>query len=176
MKRTLTALALSLTALSAAPAATAEFLIGPRLTLSAPIPGGGLEVGGALDMRVSNPTRMIHFGLSLQSALDGERGALAADIATSWFLGGATDWVPYLGGGAQFRAMFFDSTRVSAFALQAQVGLMSSRVGRRRFFVELRAVQNVLPFGAQHSLTQRSMQTPAEAYRFEPSVHAGFLF
>ena len=175
MKRTICTLALALAATTLAPAASAEFLIGPRATLSLPIPGSGLELGGALDMRVTNPARMIQFGLSLQVAGDGESGALAAEFGLSWFLGSATSWVPYAGGGMQVRAMFFDHTRVTSFAPQAQIGIISARSGRRRFFTEFRAVQNVA-LSAQHSLTRQSMPMPGEAFRFEPSVHAGFLF
>lgn len=175
MTRTICTLALALAATTLAPAASAEFLIGPRATLSLPLPGGGPEVGGALDMRVTNPARMIQFGVSLQSRLDGDSGVFAAEFGLSWFLGEATSWVPYAGGGLQVRAMFFDSTRVMSFAPQAQLGIISARTGRRRFFTELRAVQNVA-FSAQHSLTGQSMPMPGEAFRFEPSVHAGFLF
>ncbi len=175
MKRTICTLALALAATTLAPVASAEFLIGPRATLSLPLPGGGLEVGGALDMRVTNPSRMIQFGVSLQSRLDGDSGVFAAEFGLSWFLGSATSWVPYAGGGMQVRAMFFDSTRVMSFAPQAQIGIISSRAGRRRFFTELRAVQNVA-FSAQHSLTGQSMPMPDGAFRFEPSVQAGFLF
>lgn len=175
MKRTICTLALALAATTLAPTASAEFLIGPRATLSLPLPGGGLEVGGALDMRVTNPSRMIQFGVSLQSRLDGDSGVFAAEFGLSWFLGSATSWVPYAGGGLQVRAMFFDSTRVTSFAPQAQLGIISARAGRRRFFAEFRAVQNVA-LSAQHSLTGQSMRMPEGAFRFEPSVHAGFLF
>ncbi|MFO0629051.1 MAG: hypothetical protein U0325_25980 [Polyangiales bacterium] len=175
MKRTICTLAAALAVTTLAPAASAEFLLGPRATLSLPLPGGGLEVGGALDMRVTNPDRMIQFGVSLQSRLDGDSGVFAAEFGVSWFLGGATQWVPYAGGGLQVRAMFFDSTRVMSVAPQAQLGIISARAGRRRFFTELRAVQNIA-FSAQHSLTGQSAAMPHDAFRFEPSVHAGFLF
>lgn len=176
MKRTRLALVLAVATFSIGSTASAQFLIGPRATMTVPIPGTGPEPGVALDMRVANANRMIQFGLSLQTTLDGERGALATEFGMSWFLGGAMNWVPYAGGGAQLRAMFFDDTRVMSFAAQVQVGLISSRVGRRRLFIELRAVQNLLPFGAERMLTRQSTATPSEAFRFEPSAHAGFLF
>jgi hypothetical protein len=176
MKRTSIAILLAVATLSVGSTASAQFLIGPRVGVTVPIPGGGPELGGALDMRVANTSRMIQFGVTLQSSLDGAHGGLAGEFGLSWFLGGATEWVPYAGAGVQVRAMFFDDTRVTSFAAQAQVGLMSSRVGRRRLFVELRAVQNLLPFGAERLLTRQSVATPVAAFRFEPSAHVGFLF
>lgn len=176
MKRTILALSVLASTLTLAPAASAEFLIGPRVAFGVPVPNGLPELGVALDMRVSNPSRMIQFGFTLHAALDGESGVLSADMAHSTFLGSATEWVPYLGGGAQVRSMFFDRVRVTSFAAQAQLGIMSSRVGRRRLFVEVRAVQNLLAFGAEYLLTRQPAPMPDHAYRFEPSVNAGFLF
>lgn len=176
MNKTLLLPALSLSLALAAPAASAQFLVGPRVAVTVPVPGGAPELGGALDMRVSNPTRMIQFGVSLQGSLDGERGVFAADFGVSWFLGASERWVPYAGGGLQLRAMFFDGTTVMSAAVQAQLGVMSARAGRRRLFAELRLTQNVLPFSAQDSLTRQSVATPGEAWRFEPSANVGFLF
>ncbi len=176
MKRTRIALLVAAATLSAGSTASAQFLIGPRVAVTVPIPGVVPEVGGGLDVRVANTSRMIQFGLTLQPSLDGEHGALAADFGVSWFLGSATAWVPYAGGGAQIRAMFLDDTRVTSFAAQVQVGIISSRVGRRRVFAELRAVQNVMPFGAERLLTRQSVSTPGAAFRFEPSANVGFLF
>jgi hypothetical protein len=172
----LPALFVALATLSLAPSASAEFLIGPRLSVTVPVPGLTPEVGGALDMRVASPARMISFGVGLQSALDGESGGLAFDAGYSWLLGASESWVPYAGAGAQVRALFFEDTRVTTFAVQAQLGVISARAGRSRFFAELRVAQNVLAFGAQDSLRGTSRPTPTDAWRFEPSVQTGFLF
>lgn len=175
MKHLVAAL-VALVTLSRTPAASAEFLIGPRLSLAMPIPGRGPEVGAALDLRFASPSRMTSFGLGLQSALDGESGGLSFDAGLSWLLGDGDRWVPYVGGGAQVRALFFEDTRVTTFAAQAQLGLVSARAGGSRLFVELRVVQNLLAFGAQDSLRGTSRPTPSDAMRFEPSVQTGFLF
>lgn len=174
--KNLTAALVALASLSVTSAASAEFLIGPRLSVTVPVPGFAPEVGGALDMRIASPARMISFGVGLQSALDGESGGLAFDAGHSWLLGSGDRWVPYLGAGLQVRALFFEDTRVTSLGLQGQLGLVSARTGRSRFFTELRLVQNVFAFGAQDSLRGTSRPTPTDAWRFEPSVQAGFLF
>lgn len=175
MKHLVAAL-VALVTLSLAPVASAEFLIGPRLSLAVPLPGRGPEVGAALDVRFATAARMTSFGLAFQSALDGESGGLGFDASLSWMLGDGDRWVPYVGGGAQVRALFFEDTRVTTFAAQAQLGLISARTGGSRLFVELRLVQNLLAFGAQDSLRGTARPTPSDAMRFEPSVQAGFLF
>jgi hypothetical protein len=176
MKPLITAALFALATLSLTPAASAEFLIGPRLSVTVPVPGLAPELGGAVDMRIASPTRMIAFGVGLQSALDGESGGLTLDAGHAWLLGSADRWVPYFGAGVQVRALFFEDTRVTTFAVQGQLGFVSARAGRSRFFAELRLVQNVLAFGAQDSLRGTPRPTPADAWRFEPSVQTGFLF
>ncbi len=179
----LAGLALSLSIIAAAAPSRAEFLIGPRVTLTQPVafasstPFTSPELGAALDMRISNPSRMIQIGIGLQTEpREGDVGAFSLELGQSWFLGSSASWVPYVGAAMQLRALFFDDTAVYSLAAQGHVGVMSSRQGHRRFFAELRAVQNLLPFGAEYMLTKQSAPTPDGATRFEPTLAAGFLF
>lgn len=170
------AVVVALASLSLSSAASAELLFGPRVALTVPVPGLLPELGGALELRIATHNRMTAFGLGLQSRLDGEAGLVSVDTAATWFLGASERWVPYAGGGMQLRQMFFRQTRFTSIAAQGVVGVMSSRSGSARLFVELRAVQNLLAFGPQDSVRGTPRPMPLEAMRFEPSVQAGVLF
>jgi hypothetical protein len=155
--------------------AAAEHVIGVRATFAGGLPYiESPEIGGAVNWRIEDATGFYELDMGLHGPFthDGD-GAIWVGAGRSFYLIG--DY--YLGGGLQLRGVYdgIDNTGCWATGVEGQGGYMFMHDQSTRVYLELRVVQNVLPFNCKDALDVKKDSTRTH-WRTEVGFSVGIGF